>query len=330
MNVAKLTGVAAAAIGARFGIKTPLIVHQIVTFKCNLRCKYCGLWALNRREMSTAEIKRAMDEFSKAGTVQWHLTGGEALIRNDIGEIIDYGASKGMFVSLGTNGILVRNKLNDIKNLNLLAVSLDGPREIHDKIRGKGIFDKAVNGIKAAKSAGIDVHIVCVLSKLNMANNCLGIKGLFKIADELGVRVNFQPLYFDDYLNKKTVGRIYPKQSEYKNAIDLIKEYKSKSGNVVVSSTYLDLMKMANNNKKWNCYAGRLFMYLMPDGTVSPCWFKEKYGVSGLKEGFVNAFQKLPEMKGCRCGCFAQYNLAFSFDIPALLDGFKHLKMAFK
>lgn len=330
MNVIKLSKAAGAVVGARFGLKTPLIVHQIVTFKCNLRCKYCGLWKLKRYEMSTNEIKRAMDEFSKAGTIQWHLTGGEALIRKDIGEIIDYGASKDMFISLGTNGILLRDKINEIKRLNLLAVSLDGPKEIHDKIRGKGVFDKAIEGIKVVKGIGLNTHIVCVLSKLNMSNNCWGIKELFKIADELDVRVNFQPLYFDDYLNKSIVSKIYPKQSEYQKTIALIKQYKKEGKDIMVSSTYLDWMKMADTNKKWNCYAGKLFMYLMPDGTVSPCWFKEKYGINGLKEGFVNAFNKLPEMKNCRCGCFAQYNLVFSFDIPALLNGFRHLKTAFK
>ena len=73
--------------------RVPLIVNYQVTTLCNLRCIYCYAdlhSPKEERDLSTAEIFREIDELYGLGTRWIRLMGGEPLMRDDIGAIIDY------------------------------------------------------------------------------------------------------------------------------------------------------------------------------------------------------------------------------------------------
>jgi hypothetical protein len=78
--------------------------------------------------------------------------------------------------------------------------------------------------------------------------------------------------------------------------------------------------------KAWKkCYAGILFVDLLPDGTVIPCLFKPYLGINGLEKGFINAFNSLPVQKKCVCPstCYNELNCTFSLYPKTLLENFK-------
>ncbi len=83
-------------VASRFGKKTPLEVMYRITTRCNLRCKYCGIWRQKPKEMNTEQIKTAIKEFADAGTINWAFTGGEPLLRRDLGELINFANDKGI------------------------------------------------------------------------------------------------------------------------------------------------------------------------------------------------------------------------------------------
>ena len=117
--------------------KFPVEVLQTITARCNLNCRYC-IYPMIKSEMTTQQIKRAIKEFAEEGTLSWTISGGEPLLRTDLKEIIMFAKDCGISrVKVLTNGLLFKQKLETLKKADEIAFSLDGPKEIHDKIRGK-------------------------------------------------------------------------------------------------------------------------------------------------------------------------------------------------
>lgn len=73
-----------------FNKRTPLSVHFSLTNRCPLKCSYCGFFKRYREELNTQEVIRIIDQLAEAGNTRLHITGGEPMLRNDIGEIINY------------------------------------------------------------------------------------------------------------------------------------------------------------------------------------------------------------------------------------------------
>ena len=96
--------------------------------------------------MVTKELTNAGDiqgggPAGEAHGPSFYLSGGEPFIRKDTVDIIEYISGKGMSVIMNDNGtLLTEEKLKRIARIKNLTInfSIDGPREVHDTIRGKG------------------------------------------------------------------------------------------------------------------------------------------------------------------------------------------------
>ena len=190
----KLLSIPISILLSRINKRTPIRVMHFCTFRCNLSCQYCGIWKTPKKDMTTEEVKRAMREFAKAGTIFWTFTGGEPLMRRDIGELVDYARNLFPIVTLTTNGLLLKERMNEVKNVNYFTISLDGPKGVHDYNRGEGTYERVIEAIKTAKKNGIDVVINTVISRANTENNCEGIKKLIKLASDLNCKLNFSAI----------------------------------------------------------------------------------------------------------------------------------------
>ena len=85
------------------------------------------------------------------------------LTHRHIDEIVDWLTQRGVTVSLNSNAILVPKKLNTIQKLSVLKISLDGPPDSHDAMRGTGSFEKALAGATAARDAAVKVEFTCTV-----------------------------------------------------------------------------------------------------------------------------------------------------------------------
>jgi len=307
--------------------KTPLISSFEVLYRCNLLCEFCRIPLNKKYEMNTEELKRAVTEFSEAGMGIAIFTGGEPTLRDDIGEIIRQTKSYGVFTHLVTNGTYLTKRIDNVKDIDSLSISIDGPKEIHDKLRGPGVFERAMEGMKAAKDAGIFVHMMSIITQDNVRNGGEGIKQLLEISRKNDVMINFQPIYTDQY-NQLDLEKVFPQKDEFINALNIIENFKRETGNVMASYAYLHELK--NIEKiKWTCKAGELYSFVFPDGNVTPCYFKENIALNGLQHGFKNAFNKLPGCDGncCQrlCHGYREYNLIFDLNFVSLLNAFKNL-----
>jgi len=311
--LAKISRIFLGGICLALGRSAPLFVSHYVNFRCNLSCSYCGTWKERPRELSTRRIKEMMSEFSRAGTISWNISGGEPLLRKDIGELVSHAKSKGMAVSVNTNGTLLGERAEELIGIDLISVSLDGGEKLHDGIRGKGVFKKAVAGIKKAKSLGIKTSIMAVLSPMTLDDNCQEVRRIISLAKLLRVQVAFQPMHSDRY-NKMSEELDYSPiafaHKNYLNAIGIIEGEKKRDPWLIrMSPDYIEKLKSARPHP---CLAGKNFCIIMPDGRIAPCFVKELK--SSLPHASVRSFKNLRKYPNCFChfNCYSEWNFALS------------------
>ena len=139
----------------------PLVLMLEPLFRCNLACPGCGKIQhptdILTQNLTPQQCFKAVEE---CGAPVVSIPGGEPLLHPQIDEIVKGLVERKKFVYLCTNGILLEKSLDKFEPSNYLtfSVHLDGLKEEHDKaVDRKGIFDKAIKAIKAAKAKGFRV-----------------------------------------------------------------------------------------------------------------------------------------------------------------------------
>jgi hypothetical protein len=109
----------------------PYFAHLALTHRCNLRCRFCHVTELQFKELGTEGMKRVVDVLDRTGVAIVSISGGgEPLLRDDFDEIIDYAASRGLYVKLTSNGTMPRAKYERLlrSRVDEIGISLDGVR----------------------------------------------------------------------------------------------------------------------------------------------------------------------------------------------------------
>lgn len=323
-----------------------------VTNRCPSRCSYCNIPSREQKELTTDEVFSLIDQISRLGCQRLGLWGGEPLLRDDIGDIIDYAKNKGLFVTLDSNGYLLPRKIKMLKDLDHLILALDGPAKAHDLNREPGSFQKAMAAIEAA-SGKIPFWTITVLTRYNLDS----IDFILDRAREYGFLATFQLLHHNDRLARNQENLI-PSPESYKRAIaKLILE--KKNGTPIASSlNYLryilhwpdyktttyshELKPVRNPRRRWSrritsnginylkCWAGELYCNVDTDGSVYPCslLIEKVKSLNFLEVGFKKAFEGLKQdsCKACLASCFTEYNYLYSLDIATIIEWLKSMQ----
>lgn len=129
-----------------------------LTYVCNLHCTFCDIW--ERRPKGELTFEEWETILRKAPRFRWvDLTGGEPTVRKDFHAIMEavIGYHDPMVLHFPTNGSFP-DRLKDLEKLTdrariVVTVSIDGPRELHDTMRGTpGSFDKCVESLNVLRS----------------------------------------------------------------------------------------------------------------------------------------------------------------------------------
>lgn len=245
----------------------PLFLSWNITFRCNLRCKYCGVCDVGPEEMTTEEVKEGLEAVWDLGTRWITFSGGEPLIRHDIDEVLGYAKDKGFQVYISTNGIMIPKKLETIRRLDHVNISIDGSKETHDDIRGKGTFDKAVEAVRVCQELRVPVSLQCVVSKTNL--HC--IEESAEVARELGASIMYQPATLN--LNSSMgINPLAPEPADYQATIDRLMEMKRAGAPIRNSLAGLaHIRHWPNHAPPDSCPAGRIMSIIEADGSVIAC-----------------------------------------------------------
>ncbi len=239
----------------------PTIQVYGINNSCNLRCKMCKARTTGNNAKEFKNINNIIEALPYAKEIQ--LTGiGEPLLYSNLDVLSQIvGQYPDNTVSTITNGLLIDNKLEDLKGFTDITISFDSiSKSITESLRTGSKFEKIIGNTKLLRATYPDKKIgfSTVISRLNLNE----ISEIIKLSIDLGINIiDFNPINSPDDLNflnlKQSDWDLYNQQVEKAYEIlntEIIKQNKSSFINFLA----------ANKNKKILFYgAGRFANKIM-------------------------------------------------------------------
>ena len=312
-------------------LSAPFRVFYDITYKCNLRCKHCftNSGIENKDELTLKEKIELIEQLSELGVEKISIAGGEPFASKDIYSFIKKCNKKNIDVSISTNGtyfdkdVIKKINLLEIKNL---TISFDGGTEDSmDYIRGKGTYNKVIEGLDTLQKYYNKKYSIKTTLKKNNINE---IENLINIAIKYGCdMIKFNCVREDGraVLNKDS---IILSQNEYIETIKNIEKLRSKYQNKIKIRAPLNIFGCDDDYEfitelGFGCFAGKESICIDPIGNVKPCSHYPKEFICGnvkddkIKDIWNNSgiLKKFREFKGnkvcnnckeyeyCRGGC---------------------------
>lgn len=301
-----------------------------LTHKCNLHCVMCGQWGEGgitkkqstkfiMEELPVEALYKVIDEIA-AFSPSITLFGGEPLLHKNCIDIIRYIKAKKMHCLMITNGFLIHDHANELvaSGLDELNVSLDGPRDLHDQIRGlSGLFERIMKGLELIHtlkhSCGSKkplVNIQCTITRYNYHR----LEEMLAVADCAHAdSLTFHNLIFTDketLCRQKKYDELLGSSSadwegfDFEPGIDTALLHKKmeliRSGrynfdiDFYPNFTHTELDRYYNDpdfvpgEYPARCLSPWLAAYLFPDGNIRPC-LNGSYTFGNIKDGNFNS-----------------------------------------
>ncbi len=337
-----------AQAGSRSHLSAPTGLIWELTRGCNLKCKHCfsDSGRLEAKELSTKEVKAAIDTFADQKILYINFTGGEPLLRSDLFEILQYASSKKISIDLSTNGFLVTPKTVKLlqgTNVFQVQLSIDGLGDSHDRFRGvKGSFQRVLEAIKLLRQANFGIIISTTVNKTNIAQ----ILPLIDLSIDVGASVFKTTLFIPTGRGKSSQQELALDSEDVRQlALLMAEKEKEVDGNLSINKDSCYPWLLEENyvpEPAWmrpqnvSCAAGISSLFITADGNIVPCPFLRHLVVGNLRHvGFsklwesdvLNVFRNLKpgglegkcghcEYLGTQCygGCRAAA-LAYSGDL---------------
>jgi MoaA/NifB/PqqE/SkfB family radical SAM enzyme len=150
-------------------VSTPVLqIHGSLT--CNLSCTHCysSSGPTAHENLPVERVSRTIEDAAAIGYGAVAFSGGEPLIYPGLTTALTRAKALGVITSLTTNGTLLdRARVDELRDLvDVLAVSLDGPPNLHNRMRGSSTaFDRMLSGVANAQAAGIRIGFIHTLTR---------------------------------------------------------------------------------------------------------------------------------------------------------------------
>ncbi len=265
----------------------PLTATLELTYLCPFKCIHCyipyarrknAIW--KQKELKTEEWKQSLREIKKAGCLYIVFTGGEPLLRNDLGELCRYAVKLNLSVKVFTTGFNLKDEfLRRIKNLPIsFELSLYGRERIHNMITGDGkSFQTTLKSARLLKKSGFGVKLKMPLMKQNFKD----AEYIKELAQRYNFTYAFDPIITLSGSNKKILKyRLTDRQ--------LTK---------ILSDKRLGLFpeinkKRTDHHLNFICGAGRNTFAINPYGEIFPCLEIPKILGNVKKNKFVSVWRE--------------------------------------
>ena len=298
--------------------KRPYVLSHGVNARCNLRCSFCQYWKEPGGEMTQKEIFRMLDEASSFGIGVYNAWTVEPLLREDLPRILRYAKSRGLITSLVTNGLLLARRADELSDLDYLSVSVDGIRS-YKELRGVEL-ENILAGIRAAKRAGHEILINCVISSKNVSE----LEDLVHLAERLGTWISFEPLHESAGISDSVWRDLGIRdRSGYEEAVKGLMDLKRAGAPIINSLTYLEMI--SHLQPRFRCHASEIILHVASDGSIENCRVHSQ-PLANVKDGLAEAWQASKkgreQITGSCPGClffgYAENSLLYEF-VPEVL-----------
>lgn len=274
------------------------VISWNITKRCNLRCEHCYIEAGPIRdkseldgELTTQECFKVVDQITEVNpNALLILTGGEPFLRPDVFEIARYAGDRGLWVVVGTNGVLIDEGLLDrveaasIKGISLSLDALDAER--HDRFRRvTGAFENTVRGARLMAARDMPFLIQTTVVRQNAAD----LEAIAERAHTLGARV-FN-VYFlvstgrgsyvtditpEDY--ESIMHRLYDLQRHFRGRMLVNSKCAPHFQRVLYQREPDSEMRKSYASGAGGCPAGTHYCGIRPNGDMTPCPYLPEYG----------------------------------------------------
>ncbi len=296
------------------GRPVPVAVRINLNNRCHSRCQYCAFWSTPTEEMRTDEVLTIVRDLARLGTTRISYSGGEPMLRKDLGAIIRGTVAEGIAVGLNSTGFLFDRRPDDLRGLDLVKLSIDGPPDVHDRIRGrKGSFAEVETGIEVLRQLGIPYSFAMTVTKDNLEE----VPFVVDFAREHGTFAAIQPVMAMTHASEGAAD-LYPNLGRFRLMIDALIEVKKREPSVLRNSLGgLRHVRSWPHIRGLKCYAGEALVMIEPNGNVVPCdRIPYDEPIPNCRErGVAWALARLPAVRCEGCG------FCGSVEINMLMNG---------
>lgn len=326
------------------GRPTLVSANVYVTQRCNLRCVYCSSPLRNTAELDAEQWDTIFAEIAALGCRRLTFLGGEPLLRKDLGDLVSRARAHGMSVVVTSNGLLVPRRLDALREVDTLVLSLDAPGEANDLMRGQGVFAAVEEAVAAARGVGLAVKLNAVLSAVTAP--CLDDLIAFCEERDLAITINIMrsgaPDLWRDAADFKdedeAIARLCRRLADLSRTNPRLLfspqtyRYAARWGDFsedrVEQDGFVD--GGARSRGAPRCHAGRAYLSIDADGSVSPCTLTmdRLHGGNAAVDGVRAAWEALHDhsCRACYSPCMVEQNYLHSLK-PQVLSHFarRHL-----
>lgn len=321
----------------------PVLCYLFTEWKCNIDCHYCHQYDNDKDSMNLETAFAAIDWLKSIDCRVIPLMGGEPLLRKDfVVEVIRYGAEKGFFMYLPTNGYLLDKSIVDevgragVAAINL-AVDCVAPRKglpkalLHIEPQFRYLVERQ-------KKYGYLIFFNINICETNLKD----VRLLTEIAHQNGIgtdyHLNEPPHAFvntDHYRHSEApLGIDSDRYYEAEALLDWLIEKQKEGWPMVNSIEHLQTFKnrMRGEIEPWDCRAGRNGALIRTDGSLSPCFdmicYEHDWGRIGEPRFEKAELDRLKQRCMSRCSSTCFHTMACYYKFTSLPEWVrKHVRV---
>jgi Fe-coproporphyrin III synthase len=268
--------------------------------RCNCRCVMCDIWKReSTSEITAADMEKHRESLRRLKVERVVLTGGEALMHSDLQSLCTFFRELNVRLTLLTTGLLLARRAPDVVALfDEVIVSLDGPPQVHDKVRRvRGCFERIEQGVIAVRHLHRQMRITArtTVQKANHAHlrdtvrsaMRLGLDGVSFLAADVTSEAFNRPLVWPENRQNEvalSVDDIAALESEVET---LIEEFAREISRGYIAESPAKLRRIVHHFRAQLglcspqaplCNAPWVSAVIEADGTVRPCFFHSAMG----------------------------------------------------
>lgn len=245
----------------------PLIVDMELTYRCPSNCIHCFQKNVKGHpDIDKQVLLRTIDKLCEMGTLEFKISGGDPLIRNDIFDILEHLSKMNARVVLYTSGYFLNeeicNRLSDLRVSRVETTLLGTKPSTHDRLTNcVGSFERICNGILTLKKLGVDQYV----KYMHMQQNFDDRHDIAKLSKKLGIEIAPSPY-------------LWCKHGDPESTIEICK---------LTDSQLIEHFRMYPQppikRSFLSCGAGKYMLNISADGNVTPCAsFTSQYTVGNI------------------------------------------------
>ena len=320
-------------------LSAPLTVNWSLSYQCNFTCSHCYSRTLETAILPLSDIRSVVDLLVEKGVVFINFGGGEPLLLDDLYDVTSYAVSRGLKVTMNTNGWLLDAAAAGriaSTGFHTVGISIDSPvPELHDRFRNrKGSFERAVKALDNLKEAGVTTTVSCVINRGNMEN----WQGMVDLCRDHSVRTLYLHNYKCTGMGQVNMGDLDLTPSEWSVFYTEALQVRDSLSDLVISFDDPIMAALPGYHAEGavkGSTCGKLSLHIEPDGGITPCGFIPVTIGNILKDDFDRMWFDSPILEkmrsktatgkcsgcvsyeDCLGGCSARaFALTGSFDSP--------------